>query len=663
MIRPLRRYTLNDLLRLLILHVSVVGGHLAAGDEYESAIQPLIEQYCVKCHGGEKVKGEVDFTLINSEADLDSHFELWETVADVLAYDEMPPEEADERPSTDEAQQIVDWYEDRFVKSVKPRPGDFKPRRLSAPEYRNTLHSILGFDLEVAFIEAEQTTMESSLALKLLPTDPPGASGYINDTYAARLSSAIWEQYAYLADRGLQELFSGNRMQELESLVGVPFPTPFKIADFNASQAKTLLQNFSQKTYRRPVPRKNLKTILASIKGLTGEPLVEAVKIEMKALLVSPQFLYRGLLMESKPGQQQRVDNYELAERLSYFLWEDMPDEALLESARRGRLRKPDDLEKQIDRMLASPKAINLAESFAHQWLGLADIDNADSDVTKRDALRSQPLDFLNYLFTEDRPVMELLDSEVTFTNYITASFYPKDKDQLVKYIKPKGIERQLVPNQRIRLVHTEDRGGILTMPGILAMNRGPVLRGTWMLRNILGERLGEPPADIPAIKAALPDESLTFRQRFEQHRSDLTCARCHDRLDPLGFAMQVYDDAGAYKLDPNYKPPRRKTEHDDSAEALDASGQLPSGETFDDFEGLKAILVSTKRQDIIRNAVKQVMAYALCRKLEAYDTPTITEITEKIDETNGSWRDLFIEVALSLPFQETVTPYPQNDS
>lgn len=626
-------------------------------------IHVFLEQYCVECHGGEKVKGEVDFTLITSEEEIDAHFELWETVVDVLAYEEMPPEEVELRPSADEARAIISWYEERFVKSVKPKPGDFKPRRLSAPEYRNTLRSLLGFELEVAFIDAEQTTMESSLALKLLPTDPPGASGFINDTYAARLSSTIWEHYAYLADRGLHELFSGKRMTELGLLVGKPFPSNFKFSDFNYSQAKSLLKSFSKKAYRRPVPRNDFNKILASSKGLKGEKLIEAVKLEMKALMVSPQFLYRGLLIEGDSGTQQQVDNYELAERISYFLWEDMPDEELLESAKRNRLTQPEELGEQIDRMLASPKAINLAESFAHQWLGLADIDNADKDVTKRDALRSQPIDFLNYLFTEDRPIMELLDSEITFTNYITASFYPKDRNQLVKYVKPKGIERQLVPNQRIQLEHTEDRGGILTMPGILAMNRGPILRGTWMLRNILGQRLGEPPADVPAIKAALPDESLSFRQRFEQHRNDPTCARCHDRLDPLGFAMQVYDDAGAYKLNPDYKPPRRKIEHDDSVELLDASGQLPSGETFDDFDGLKTILLTSKRKEIIRNAVEQTMAYALCRKLEAYDTPTITEITEKIDETNGSWRDLFVEIALSLPFQETIIPYSENES
>ena len=242
-------------------------------------------------------------------------------------------------------------------------------------------------------------------------------------------------------------------------------------------------------------------------------------------------------------------------------------------------------------------------------------------------------------------------DSDVTFASYITASFYPKDKTQLEKYQKPKGIERKLVPNQLIKLDHTPERGGILTMPGILAMNRGPILRGTWMLRRILGERLGDPPADIPPIEASAPNEDITFRERFELHRSDPTCARCHDKIDPLGFAMQLYDDSGAYKLASSYKAPRRKKEHDDAPDDLNTSGQMPSGETFANYEELKAILLGPKRRAIIRNAVEQTLAYALARKLEVFDRPTVDAIAETIDETNGTWRNLFKLIAQSLPF------------
>jgi len=631
---------------------------------FDSQIQPLLEQYCIKCHGGEKVKGEVDFTEIVRPEDIDSRFELWETVADVLAYEEMPPEEEENRPDPTETQQILDWYEERFVSSVEARPGTFQPRRLSANEYRNTLRSLFGFDLENQIIEAEQTVVEKSLVLKLLPTDPPGPSEFVNDTSDARLSSFIWEQYAYLADRALKELFSIEQRETLETHIGQPLSTTSESIELNQAQAESLLRSFAPRALRRSVDGKELKQILAPLKGLRGEELLSTTRNEMKALLVSPSFLYRGLRMEGVPGGQQAVDSYELAERLSYFLWEDMPDRELFEAAARDELKRADELAKQVDRMLASPKARNLSESFGYQWLGLADIDNAREDALSRQALRSQPFDFLNYLFTENRPVIELIDSNVAFASYNTASFYPENRHQLEKYVRPKGIERKLVPNQRMTLDPPEGRGGILTMPGILAMNRGPVLRGTWMLRRILGERLGEPPGDIPPIEAAAPNADLSFRERFEVHRSDSTCARCHDRIDPLGFALQMYDDEGSYKLALDYKPPRRRAGHDDDPDRIDTSGQLPSGEVFRDFDELKSILLGSKRRDIIQNAVERTLAYALCRKLEAFDRPTIDAITEKIDESNGTWRDLFVEVSQSLPFRETfIAPDPKTDS
>lgn len=623
---------------------------------FETAILPFLDEYCIDCHGGEKVKGEVDFTLIDGP--IDANHELWELVADLLEYEEMPPEEEDHRPTTAESQVVLDWYHQRFVENVQARPAPYTARRLSANEYRNTLRSLLGFDLENKVIAAEQTATEPSLVLKLLPTDPPGTSGYVNDTHSAPLSAHVWEQHAYLTDRALNELFSIQRRSELGALVSEPLSIGFSLDDFQFEQAETLLRRIVPKALRRPISEEELDQRIAPMRDRSGKDLVAALKDELKALLVSPSFLYRGMLVEGQPGSQQRVGPFELAERLSYFLWEDMPDATLAEAAANGSLQTAQGLTAQMERMLASPKARNLSESFGHQWLLLADIDNAASDVTTRGALRSQALDFLHYLFTENQPVIELIDSDTVFTNYITASYYPKDRAQLEKYKKPKGIERKLVPNQRIQIQNdAERRSGILTTPGILGMNRGPILRGTWMLRRILGEHLGEPPPDVPPIEASAPHEDLTFRERFELHRSDPTCARCHDKIDPLGFALQLYDDSGAYKLASNYKAPRRPKEHDTPIDEIDTSGRFPTGETFKSFDELKAILLGPKRRDVIRNAVEQTLAYALCRKLEAYDRPTVDRITATIDETNGTWRDLFILIAQSLPFQETIYP------
>jgi hypothetical protein len=244
----------------------------------------------------------------------------------------------------------------------------------------------------------------------------------------------------------------------------------------------------------------------------------------------------------------------------------------------------------------------------------------------------------MHHLFVEDRPLLELIDSKTAFVNPFTAKFYGKDSKQMVRYRKQKGIEVEIVPNQKISLVETKSRGGILTMPGILEMNRGPVIRGTWMLERILGEELPEPPADVGQIPANPPGKELTFRERFEMHRSKPTCAICHDRIDPLGFALQRYDG-------PTYK---RNAE-------VDTTGKLPTGESFDDFAGLKQILVTSQREPVIRNIVNRTLSYALCRKLEIYDRPTVDKIVDELVASDGTYRDLVHQVATSLPFQQTV--------
>lgn len=589
-----------------------LAGSCAAAD-FETEILPFLEARCLKCHGGEKTRGEVDFSKINTLADAETHHELWETVANVIEFGEMPPDD-EEALSEEERTLFPDWYHKHFLTEIEAKPAEFRPRRLSGPEYRNTLRTLFGFDLQVNIIEAEQTVTEKSLVLKLLPTDPPGASGYINDTRGARLSTAIWDQYAYLIDTALDQFLSSRE-------------------NLTEAEAKSIAQDFLPRAWRRTVPDDQLKPVLNRIVDTS------TLKNELKVVLMSPAFLYRGFMMPGEPGKlQQPVDQFELAERLAYFLWEDMPDSELMSLAEKGELNNPDIYRKQIDRMLVSPKSGSLAESFGKQWLLLDQIKDQRNDPANTSALKNQPLDFLNYIFTEDRPVMELIDSRTTFINNVTAVFYPGDRRQLKNVAKPRGIERMAVPNQRITLNQTTERGGILTMPGILSMNKGPILRGTWMLRQILGERLGEPPADVPAIQSAPKGQNLTFRERFEQHRANESCAICHDKMDPLGFALEAYDEKGHYH-------PQGK----------DTSGQLPGGKSFTDFAELKSLLLTTRREDITRNAVEQLLAYALCRKLERFDRPTVDALTKQIVETDGTWRDLIHGIANSLPFTETV--------
>ena len=616
------------------------------GGVFEDQVVPILERSCLKCHGGEKTKGKVDFSRILTELDAGDHLDLWETVVEVVELGEMPPE--DENPlSSDEKKEIRGWHEEFLKLPVETAIPVFRPRRLSANEYRNTLRSLFGFDLEVGIARAEQTESgDKSLILKILPPDPPGKSGFFNDTHSTPLSSSLLENYAYLAGISLDRLFS---IQGKDSLARMTRQNEDWNGEITPDLAEEIVRSFLPRIVRRPVKEERIKLVFEQLEGKKGKALVAALKFEFKAVLISPEFLYRGFL--AKPDEnknRQPVDPFELAERLSYFLWEDMPDEELFESAGDGSLLEKGEVGRQIERMLTDSRARNLSESFGVQLLGLSSIDDQiKNNPIHLHALRTQPRDFLHYLFTEDRPIMELLDSNVTFVNQSTSGFYGNDRKRLAPFHKPRGIERQRTMNQRLEIKEAEGRGGILTMPSILSMNHGPILRGTWVLRTILGVRLGEPPGDVPPIKPPPRGKKMTFRERFEAHRENITCARCHEKIDPIGFALDGYDKNGRYLLASYHnrgnQPP------------IDTSGKLPSGEEFKDFEGLKRILTTTKREQVIRNLTKQILSYALGRKLGRGDQGVVDKITVKATLENSSWKELLIEVANSASFREIV--------
>jgi hypothetical protein len=633
------------LFRLLLLSAGCISSW-AANPSFE--IKGFINQYCYPCHGGEKVKGQVDFSFLQSDTHLESQFELWETAAALIAEGEMPPEDANQ-PTVEESTAFAHWYQVKFVDSVEAHPGFFKPRRLSAEEYRNTLRSLFGFDLEVQIMEAQQTVVERSLVMKLLPTDPPGLSGFTNDTHGNPLTTLIWNHYSYLTDTALDRWLSDQNVADFAHI-----NQSSKEHSANPNTVETLLRTFLPRAFRRPLEQTDLDIRLERLKSSPNP--YEALKHEMKTALMSPAFLYRGFLMNRKSGLQQPVDAYEYAERMSFFLWGNMPDEALTHLAGDESLLNESVVEQQLDRMLKSPKSRYLAESFASQWFSFGEIEEAVGSVPVRVALRSQALDFVHYLFTENRLLMELIDSDVSFVSPLIAKHYGKDRKQLKPYRKQKGIELEIVPTQRIQLEHTQERGGLLTMPGILAMNRGPVIRGTWMLERILGEHLPDPPMDVGQVPPQQPGENLSFRQRFELHRSQATCALCHDKIDPLGFAAEGFDQQGGYVLVGQKALPNGEVQYvNKRGEVVDTSGIMPNGTGFDGFDSLKNVLKTEYRSQIIQNIVEKTLSFALCRSLELYDRPAVEAIVSTLEKTDGTYRDLLLMILQSLPFRETI--------
>ena len=645
---------------------------------YRVSVEPLLKKHCCQCHGDkDEVRGDVNFRVIETGPQIKAAFELWSNVLKLIETGSMPPE-TQPRLTPAEIAQFKAWYQQELVDTIAPLPDVLRPRRLSAHEYRQTLRSLFGFDLEVSIAEAEQTVVEKSLVMKLLPVDPPGPSGFKNDTSANPLTTNVWEQYSFLLDDALEQWLSPGNRNRLEVVTG-----PITSKHMTPEQCEKLLKWMLRRIYRRTPTTETIQTCVASIRGKQGPELEAALRMELKSVLMSLPFIYRGLLatvddlkvsdQDDSPVSYGRVDDHELAERLSYFLWGDMPDERLMQLADEGTLRIPETYASEIARMLADPKSRNLAENFGVEWFSLDEISTVSKNPPVSHALRQQPIDFLNYLFIEGRPLLELIDSKVTFLNPHTAKFYPGDRKRMVAYKKQRGIEVEAVPNQRLELVGSLERGGLLTMPGILAMNRGPVIRGTWMLEKVLGEHLPDPPANVGQVKPNQPGENLTFRERFELHRSDATCAICHNKIDPLGFAMQAYDSTGAYNptgLNPtkgkNRKQKKNKVKEDEHAlvdpPLLDTSGRLPGGQPFENFRELKQILLTSQRRRIIENIVKRTLSYALARELNVHDMPTVDEISSELDRhgnlelREGSYHDLIHLVVNSLPFTHAQT-------
>lgn len=630
-------------------------------EDFETEIRPFLTTYCADCHSGSDAEADVDFDSIKSKDQIKTSLELWESVVEHLKAQTMPPED-EAQPTGQERDKVYRWYNE-LVSTIEARPADFRPRRLSVVEYRNSLRSVLGFDVEVAVAEAEQTVTQKSLVIKLLPLDPPGESGFKNDTHNNPLSVVGWDQYSFLIDSALEELFSNRRQSELVLLLGQGKGLKNRLETFTGvpdqSHLANLFRTILTRAYRRTVDVEELAAVVKRLDGYRGKDLVAQTKFEIKTALMSPRFLYRGMAVSGKPGRQA-VDPFELAERLSYFLWSDMPDDRLTSLASTGELANEKVLHAELDRMLASKKASALAEVFASEWLTLSEIDRVRKNVPILAALKSQPLDFLNFLFTQNRPLLELVDSDIAFINPHTARMYGADAKQMVKYVKQRGIEIESLPNQQINLVATEERGGILTMPGVLAMNKGPILRGHWILDRIVGEHLPEPPMNISPVAPNKRGEKLTFRRRFEEHRANAACASCHDKIDPIGFSLDSFGADGSYLIKSNTddkKKKKKKGKLPVVLKTIDTSGKLPSGEEFQNIDELKKILTSSQRTVVIRNIVEQTMSYALCRKLKYFDRPTVEKIVKEMDETNGTWGDLFHAVAASIAFRETIIP------
>jgi hypothetical protein len=623
----------------LVFALAAIAPVLALGEDTPpppptlEEVRPILAKHCFACHGNQKMRGDLNLERFENEMQMLEEMAVFNRSESRIVNNEMPPRtkpklEGEERDTllawfaglkdlardcnTLISEGSTDWY-----------PGYVMSRRLNRFEYENTLRDLLGISLDIASI---------------FPADGAGGEGFDTDGSALFLSAIQAEKYLDAADMAIEAAFAQDEAGAARRAALMPHTPEDNLAPLDA--ARRNLTRFLQRAWRRPVRPVEVGHLLAlTAEALdNGEPFEQALKLSYKAALVSPNFLF---LAEPKPAESgvYKLGDYPLASRLSYFLWASMPDEELFASAERGELQQEEVLRMQISRMLDDPRAKALGDQFAAQWLGISQLGiniRLDNDRfpeftpgLARD-MREEAAVFFHVLFAENRSLLELLDTNYTYANSRLARIYGIP-----------GVEGEHL--QRVQLADNR-RGGVLGMSAILAatsqpLRTSPVLRGKWVLEQLLGDHVPPPPPGAGALPADdKPEEGLTLRQRLEAHRSNPDCAACHSRMDPLGFGLENFDPLGRWR-------------EDFAGQVVDSRGELPTGEVFTGPAELKQILLARKH-DFARNLARKMLGYALGRTLTMYDDCVIDDCVETLNNNGYQARSLVETIVLSYPFR-----------
>ena len=414
--------------------------------------------------------------------------------------------------------------------------------------------------------------------------------------------------------------------------------------------AKKIISAIAGRAFRRPITDQDLETLTSFYQaGRSKGSFDDGIEMALRRILASPEFMFRFERGPAKPGEAYRITDLELASRLSFFLWSSLPDDELVKLATQGKLKDSAVLEQQVRRMLADPRSKELVSNFAGQWLYLRNLQSLvpameefpDFDDNLRQAMRRETELFFDSIVREDRNVLDLLTADYTFVNERLAKHY--------------GIA-DIYGSQfrRVTLDADSPRRGLLGQGSILtvtslATRTSPVLRGKWILENILGVPPPEPPPNVPALKENVRPtdkgtdtvEALSVRRRMEEHRAKEPCASCHKMMDPIGFALENFDAVGQWRTLDGRLP-------------IDASGQLVDGTKVDGPVNLrKALLVYSDQ--FLRTVTEKLLTYAIGRSVEYYDMPAVRSIVRDASRNDNRFSSIIVGIVKSPPFQMKV--------
>ena len=484
-------------------------------------------------------------------------------------------------------------------------------------------------------------------ASSLLETERQPLQSHFNETRHPRLTPAVYQ----VTVTGPYEARGANDTPARQRIF-VCRPGPANPGDADAEAAADaaetqacateILSTLMRRAYRRPVVPADLETPMAFFReGLAAAGFDAGIERALGGVLMNPEFLFRVEAdpAEAAPGEPYRVSDFELASRLSFFLWSSIPDDELLDAAERGVLSDPDELERQTRRMLADPRSYNIASNFAGQWLQLRNLPAVspngrlfpDFDDNLRQAFREETERFVDSVLREDGGVADLLHADYTFLN-----------ERLAKHYGIPGVYGTRF--RRVELDENSRRGGLLRHGSVLsvtsyATRTSPVIRGVWVLSNIFGAPPPPPLPNVPALEDAKVDPNLPLRERLAAHRANPVCANCHRTIDPVGFSLENYDALGRWR------------DHEGDNPTIDVSGALPGVGEFEGIDGLVDGLLT--RPDLFAGTItEKLMTFALGRGVEHFDQPAIRQILRDAEPDGYRLSSLVLGIVRSAPFQ-----------
>jgi hypothetical protein len=650
----------------------------------------FLENHCLQCHTGETPEADFDLAPLLKIDSPESHIDVWEQVIQAVDDQYMPPSDRTQ-PTTEEVRALKGWFTHTLQSAGAFRTTIPRMRRLNQTEYENTVRDLLRMDGEIFanpsqillvddyFDPASKTMPRHVLAMSHfsyiqrrppllpgvpeVPTDPAVEHGFNNDHTALSFSPLQTERYFELA---VAIVHSENfpRLSGVWEPLFLPRPQDQTIEQ-QIETARRRLKWFLQRAFRRPVsPQEIDRYSNLFIKKLEQtNSHADAMRATVTAILVSPSFLFRqDFSVES--FNEHAVDPYAMASRLSYFLWASMPDDQLFQAAREGQLATRAGLIRQVRRMLKDKKVKSLATDFGMQWLKLAGVNSARPDPklfpeyyytrvhTPGVAMMIEQLLYFETILVEDRNIMEFVDSDWGFVNRTLMDWYNLEPQKVLGYTPDRTMWEDFF---RIQWKDPQ-RGGVISSGATListsaTTRTSPVYRGAWLLDVMLNRPPPPPPAAVPALEdtQSLTEKPLNVRQRLERHREDPTCAVCHDRIDPIGFALENFDAIGRIR----YKYP--------NGIRIDAKGTI-FGQSFDGIVEFKSVLMRNERE-FVQGFTEQMLKYALGRRLELADEFLAQKIVDNVMDRGKNFSVVVEEIVLSdlfrMPPVQTPPPPP----